>query len=470
MRILLDDRRDITLEAIAAVAWRGAGVELATEALERMDRCHASFEELVADRLRRDPGALVYGVTSAPGDGATVPLDAGAARARPGRLWTAASFGRPLPERVTRAIVTARLANFLGGHAAVRSSTAQAVAAMLESGPLPPVPAQGNGGAGEILALGSLFRPLSGELELTAKERMALINGSPCAAALVADVALAAQRRLELAESVFALAADGAGMPDEHIAPELEDLWGDDHETAALRSLRALLDGSDRIRQSHQAAVSLRILPRMLGAARRAVSEAAAAATTALASVTDNPVYLPPGADRPLGEVYATGGYHNARAVAAIDGAAFAQADLCQLAQRLTDHLFQHPGTAPLIVATEWGLKPLHMVQTGWAEEARTLAQPTLLSLGGFGQNDVPVLTFAGWQRAVAIGDCLNAALAVLAVIASQLLHAGGRSAPPALDPLLVRVRAACAPITEPRALGPDCQRLADDLRGLVLG
>ena len=36
-------------------------------------------------------------------------------------------------------------------------------------------------------------------------------------------------------------------------------------------------------------------------------------------------------------------------------------------------------------------MKPLHMVQTWWAEEARALAGPTLLSLGGFGQNDVPV-------------------------------------------------------------------------------
>jgi histidine ammonia-lyase len=108
------------------------------------------------------------------------------------------------------------------------------------------------------------------------------------------------------------------------------------------------------------------------------------------------------------------------------------------------------------------------MVQTGWAEEARSLAQPTLLSLGGFGQNDVPVLTFAGWRRAKAIGECLDAALAVLAAIASQLLYAGGRDAPPELRPVLERVRASLAPVDEPRALGPECQRLAEDFRRLV--
>ena len=131
-------------------------------------------------------------------------------------------------------------------------------------------------------------------MALTPKERMALINGSPCAAALVADVALAGRGRLELAESAFALVAEVCGAPDEHFAVELADLWGDAYEAAALASLRTLLDGSGRVRQHHQASVSVRILPRVLGAIRRAQAAAEAAATVALSSVTDNPVYLPP--------------------------------------------------------------------------------------------------------------------------------------------------------------------------------
>ena len=99
--------------------------------------------------------------------------------------------GEPLPDRVVRAIVLARLANFLDGHAAVRGLVAQAVAGMLDGDRLPAVAVQSNGGSGEVLALGSLFFALSTRVSLTAKERMALINGSPCAAALIADVALA---------------------------------------------------------------------------------------------------------------------------------------------------------------------------------------------------------------------------------------------------------------------------------------
>jgi histidine ammonia-lyase len=461
--ITLAERHDITLAALEAIAWRRIRVEIAPQTLARMDLCAESFDRLVAERVGDDSGALIYGVTSAPGDSAATVLDGQAAARRPTRLWTAMSYGDPLPERVVRGIVLARLANFLGGHAAARGQVAIAVAEMLnDEGGVPPVPIQSNGGSGEILALGTLFYELSGRLQLTAKESMALINGSPCAAALVADVALAGRPRLELAERVFALVADVVATPREHYATELEELWGDPHEAAALQSLRALIGAETSVGQSHQAAVSLRILPRVLGAARRAQTQAEEAAHTALSSVTDNPVYLPPTEERPLGAVFSTGGYHNARSAPAIDALTFAYADLCQLAERLTDHLFQHPQVGLLLSRDEWTVKPLHMAVNGWAEEARARAQPTLISLGGFGQNDVPALSFLAWQKFTAVARALDGALAGLAVVASQALHMGDRTPPPRLHDLIGQVRAAVAPVDVPRALGADCQELAN--------
>src|SRR3954451_6500677 len=199
MPLRLATRADLSLDAVRRVAWEGEGVELAEAAVERIDACHAAFAAFVAARIAEDPGALIYGTTTAPGDGAAVALTPEAQARRPTRLWTAHAFGAPLPDRVVRAIVLARLANFVDGHAAVRSEVASAVAAMLGD-PLPEVPSQGNGAAGEIVALGRLFYDLSARMDLQPKERMALINGSPCAAALVTDIALAGQARLTLAE------------------------------------------------------------------------------------------------------------------------------------------------------------------------------------------------------------------------------------------------------------------------------
>ena len=467
MTVRLATREDISLGAVRRVAWEGEGVELAPEAVERMDSAHASFAALVAARVAEDPGALIYGTTTAPGDGAAVALTPEAAARRPTRLWTAHSFGEPLPERVVRAIVLARLANFAGGHAAVRADVARAVVAMLR-GPLPEVPVDGNGGAGEILALGRLFYSLSAGMELEPKERMALINGSPCAAARRQCDVGHERGRLELAEAVLALAIEAARAPLEAYAEDLEALWGDEHETAALRSLRALLAGGAPARQAHQGAVSLRILPRMLGQARRALAEAEAAAEVSLRAVTDNPVYVVPDADRPLGAVVSNGGYHDARAPAAMDAVGATWADLCQLCQRLTEQLLQHPTTAGFLARDEWTMKPLHMVATGWAEEARAHAGATLLSLGGFGQNDVPSMGFVAWRRATAAGRCLDASLAIVAALASQALHGAGQAPPPALAPLLEEVRVALPPVEAMRWLGPDLEAVADAFRARV--
>src|SRR3954469_8931870 len=148
MTLSVATRTDLSLDAVRRVAWEGESVELHPDALAAMDRGHPSFRALVEARLAEDPGALIYGTTTAPGDGAAVPLTAEAQARRPTRLWTAHAFGAPLPERVVRAIVLARLANFVDGHAAVRSDVARAVVAMLDE-PLPEVPADRHGGAGE---------------------------------------------------------------------------------------------------------------------------------------------------------------------------------------------------------------------------------------------------------------------------------------------------------------------------------
>jgi histidine ammonia-lyase len=458
--VTIGSRADLSIAAVRRVAWDGEAVTLAPAVVERMERGHEAFAAFVAARLAEDPGALLYGVTTGPGDAGAAVLSDEAQATRPRGLWTGASFGEPLPERVVRAIVLARLANLVDGHAGARPSVAEAVAAMLGEEPLPAVPARGNGGSGEILALGRLFGPLAEALELEPREKMALINGSPCAAALVTDAALAGRGRLELAERTFALSVEAILAPLEAFDSALGALWGDPHEAAALASLSALLADGAPGRTEHQGPVSHRVLPRVLGRVREAQAQAERTAATALASVTDNPVFLPPSAARPLGALISNGGYHNDRAHPALDALAHAWADLAQLAQRHVDKLFQHPVSGPPL-SGEWKAKPLHMVAAGYAEEARTLAQTTVLSLGAFGQNDLPSPAFLAWGKAVAVGTCLDRTLAVLAALGAEVLHAAGRPVPPALAPFVDEIRAAFPPVDTPRPLGPDAERLA---------
>ena len=453
MTVVLTNRREIDLDAFLRVAWRGEDVRLAPEALERMAECRQSFLALLAS----DPDLVVYGTTSGGGERARFRLTA-EEMAEQGRRPSrgSSSWGEPLPERVVRGILLARLANWVEGHGAVRPELAEAAASLLDGEPLPEVPARGNGGAGEVLALGHLVGAIvdrAGGTEL--KEPMALINGSPCAAALVADAALAARRRLAVAHQAFALSAEAALAPLEAYSPPLAELWGDEHEAAALRELRRNLRGGAPERRAYQAPVSYRILPRVLGQAHRAVAAAEHAAAVSLSSVSDNPVYLPPDDEHPLGHAFSTGGYHNGMAYPALDNLAAAWADLCQLAERQTERLLAVIETGNYDV-----MAGFYMVMVGWAEDARAAAQRTFIPLGGIGQNDTAAPTFFAWRKEREAGICLDAALAALAALASDELARADRAAPPALAPFLAGVRDVFPVAGERWARGGDAARL----------
>ena len=478
MTVVLTRRADINLESYRRVAWQGEGVRLSDTALQVIADCRRSFLALI----EKDSDLVIYGVTTAMGELAGRRLKP-KERERHGQLKAfaaATSFGDPLPERVVRGIVLARLANFVEGNAATTPRIAKAVAAMLD-GAMPAVPGSGQGGAGEILALYPLFAELSTRFDLEVKERGSLINGSPCAAALVADAALAARRRLDLAHRVFALSIEAFRAPLEHYDAALEGLWGDAHETAALRGLRACLGGAGDGRRNFQAPVSYRILPRVLGHAHRAAAGAESAANLSLAAASDNPVYVPPDAQHPLGRCLSTGGYHNAMVAPALDDLAAIWADLCLLCDRHSSKLLiGRVSHLPdlLLVGREASDADGHghigyvpMAVTGYLEQAKAAAQRTFIpgsESAGAGQDDVASPVFLAWAKEERAGRCLEAALAMLAVVASQALHATQRQAPPALHAFLAGLRAIVPPVEEDRVLGPELNRLADDFTAHV--
>jgi histidine ammonia-lyase len=475
MTVVVDTRADFTLENFRRVAWDGEGVEIGPRALERMESTRSSFLAL----LESDRTAFIYGTTTRPGievGKAVAPDDQrGYARTLRGSWSPSFGGGGVLEARVTRGIVFARLANFVEGNAKTRPVIAERIAALLD-GPLPAVPLGGHVAAGEILTLAPIMNAVEGDFE--EGETMALVNGSPCAAALAADVALAAATRLHAAEEVFALSVEAFGAPLDAYDEALEALWEDEHEVAALRGLRAGLDGAEASgRLGHQAPVSYRILPRVLGQAYRAVSGVEHAAAVSLRSVTDNPAYLPPDDGHPLGRAISTGGYHNAIAPQAISTLAAAWADLIFLAERHVTamHVGATSELPPLLERPGGGGGKTNLL--GWTagsflEDARTAASATLLPAGvGDAQNDVGAPTFLAYRKELFVADCLDSALALLAASASQGLWVTGREPAPPLRPLLERVRALFPPVDDPaeRRIGDELGGLAEAFRAAAL-
>jgi histidine ammonia-lyase len=469
MPIHLTSRADFTLANYLRVSWEGECVEFNESALARMAETRRQFLDL----LDSDPEIYVYGVTSGYGPNAGLRLSPEQRRehARRPPYGSNSAFGPALPDRLARGIVFARLANYVEGHAAISPDLACAIAALLAGSEMPKVSMWGQGGAGEVLGLAPLFIDVAERFELGEKEALALINGSPCAAALVADAALAGRRRLELAEEVFALSCEAILAPHEHFAAELEELWRDPLESATLTRLRALMAGGKVNRRPFQAPVSYRVLPRVLAQFRRTVEAAEAAASTSLGAITDNPVFLAATSERPKARIYSTGGYHNAMAYPTLDNLAAAMADLCHIADRHTSKLLDgRYSLLPDQLQKGDGYGDgysgcLGMVQVGYAEQARRAAQRNFLpgsEGGGFGQNDVSPPTFPAWRAQDEAGRCLDAGLAILAVIGSQALFVTDRSAPPALAQLVHQVRQYVPPLTHSRVLTNEMTALAN--------
>jgi len=470
MTVVLSSLKDMTLDHCRRVAWGGEAVRFSEAAQQAMTKRRREFMALV-----ENPLITIYGVNTGYGHQAKRRLSPQERKeqAKAPTWHRAASWGDPVPGRVARAIVFARLANFVEGHSAISPHVAEAVAAMLDGQPLPPLPARGQGGAGEILSLSHLFAALAAGLDMAEKDMLSLVNGSPAGAALVADAALAAETRLEIAAEVFALAAEAFNTPLGHYAKELEVLWNNPHDAWALRKLRTLIDGGHGgDRRPYQAPVTFRIAPRMLGETHRAASVAKEVAEQSLASASDNPVFLFPDAQRPDGEMISTGGYHNAQAASAMDQLTAAYANLCLIGERMGVKL-QDPAVSllPPFLGMPEGrsyLGCLGMAMVGYGEEARLLAQASLLpgsESGGFGQDDVASPVFPAWSKQDRAGELLDMTLATLAPIAMRAYAVTGRPVPKPLEALAAEVSNAFPDDGHPEAFGPQLGRLAETFR-----
>jgi histidine ammonia-lyase len=455
MTVVVNSTDDFTLENYRRVAMDGESVAIGPKASRAMADGRADFLRL----LESDRTQFIYGVTSNFGPRAkiTIPPDQQRAHARaPGFRgnWARGFGGGYLDERVVRGIVFARLANFVAGNSKARPVVAERLAALLD-GPLPPVPFDGEVGAGEVLPMMHVLKGLRRD-DLEEGDANPLANGSPVSAALAADTALQACHRLDHAEQILALSVEAFGAPLDSYDSVLDDLWGDEDDASALAALRRYLDGAPLEGRRTAAPASYLVLGRILGQAHRAVAGVEQAARVSLRSVTDNPVYVFPDAGHPLGRAFSTGGFHNAMTYPALNALAATWADLTLLAQR-------HVTALRTVADAATGLEA---VLAGLVDEARAAAMPTLLPAAvNDPQDDVSSPVFSAYRRQARAAECLDGALAVLAAEASQVLFTCAREPAPPLQHLLGTVRAIFPPVEgKPGDLGPRAERLVATL------
>jgi len=487
-----------TLVELEAVA-RGAP----PPTLDAADRDRIAVARAVVEAAV-DSEQVVYGVTTGFGHLASVSVPpADAARLQVNLLRShAVGAGPPLDDEVVRAMLHLLAASLRRGHSGTRPELVELVLGLLERNVLPVVPSRGSvGSSGDLVPLAHLGLVLIGEGEaivegecmpgdealrraglepvvLSAKEGLALINGTHLMAAAGALALRDAQRLLEAAIVAAALSLEafkGSTVPFDERLHELRDHPGPVRVAARLR---ALLAGSGVV-ASHadcgrvQDPYTLRCAPQVIGAVDDALAYVAAALERELEAVTDNPLVFPSGdAGRP-GDVLAGGNFHGQPLSLPLDHLALALCELASFSERRVYALLSpsYAGLPPFLSPRPGlgsGLMIAQYAAAALVNECQVLSHPA-------GAGSIP--TSAGTEdfnsmgalaalKARAVVDSASQVIATELVCACQGLefHRPLRTTP-ALERAVEQVRELVPRVEEDRSLAAELAELATALR-----
>jgi histidine ammonia-lyase len=319
----------------------------------------------------------------------------------------ASGMGPPVEREVVRAMMLLRARSLAMGRSGARPVVVERIIALLGAGITPVVPEHGSlGASGDLAPLAHCALVLTGEgsvtdgggsirpgadalasagiepLELTAKEGLALINGTDGMLGMLVLACVDLEALLRVADVAAAMSVEALLGTDRAFAEDLIALRPQPGQVDSGFNLRALLAGSEIV-ASHrygdprvQDAYSLRCAPQVIGAARDALSFARGVAEVELRSAIDNPMVLPDG------RVESCGNFHGAPLGLACDALAIAVAQVGAIAERRTDRLLdatRSHGLPPFLAenpGVDSGMMLAQYAQAAMVAENRRLATP----------------------------------------------------------------------------------------------
>ena len=307
----------LTLEDLERVARFGEKVELAPEALHRIQTCRNMLEEKIA------AGEIMYGVNTGIGEFSEVVLTAEQVRDFQKYLIFnhSAGIGEPVAEENVRAAILSRIRVHSHGHSGCRPEITQTLVAMLNAGVTPVVCEKGSVGAcGDLAPMSQVALCLMGEGEafyggerlpsteafdragipvpgLHARDGLSTINGSNLITGMGTLQLLDAERLLGHAEIACAMTLEALKANMKPYDERLHRLRGFPGAVTSARNIRRMIEGSDllsgKVPIRVQDAYSMRSSPQVIGAARDQLAHTRRQFEIELNGVGDNPIFLP---------------------------------------------------------------------------------------------------------------------------------------------------------------------------------
>ncbi|MGD8791897.1 MAG: aromatic amino acid ammonia-lyase [Anaerolineae bacterium] len=316
MTIVLDGS-GLTIEKVVRIARHGERVELAPEAVERIEACRAMLEAKIEAR------EIMYGVNTGIGEFSEVVLtDDQVQQFQRYLIYNhAAGIGDPVPVEQVRAAMAGRINVHCHGKSGCRPAITQTLVEMLNKGLTPVVCRKGSVAAcGDLSPMSQIALLLMGEGEafyqgerlpgdeamaragiavpgLQARDGLAAINGANLMTAISALQIYDMNRWLKQAEIACAMTLEALYANMKPYDVRLHQVRGFSGAVRSARAIMRCIEGSDllggKLKIKVQDAYSMRSAPQVIGAAHDALAYARSQVEIELNGVGDNPVFFP---------------------------------------------------------------------------------------------------------------------------------------------------------------------------------
>jgi len=396
----------LTVDHVLAVARGRARVALDEAALVKVRAARDVVDRVLAS------GEAVYGLNTGLGSLARhhIPIEEISAFSFATVADQVASYGRPLPSDVVRAMIVSRVNGMLKAGVGVRRELIEALVALLNLGIHPIVRMVGSVGQGDLSEMADIGKVLIGRgwarygaetlrgeealaqagitpIALGPKEALGLISSNGVTMGRGSLVLIDAADLIDSMQIAAALSFEAFAANLSVIHPAAARARPHSGVLTAMSRLRELLEDSDLWRpgaaRNLQDPLSIRCVPQTHGALYDALTVARGLMETELNSAADNPLVL---VDE--GAIVSVGNFDVTSLAMAFDYLRLGIAHAAQVAnERVQKLLWNHFSGLPTGLARRdgvtGGLRPLGRSFAALASEARFLANPVSLDYRG---------------------------------------------------------------------------------------
>ena len=382
MKQVIITGNDLTLEELVSVCRENAPVALSGEAKERILESRRIVDKLVEEEQ------IVYGVTTGFGKFSDVIVTQEECLTLQKNLIIthAVGAGKPFSRDVARGIMLLRVNNLAKGFSGAKLETVQTLVAMLNRGVTPVIPQKGSlGASGDLAPLSHMVLPMLGLgeaefnghrmagshamlqagiplIELTAKEGLALINGTQAMTSVGALTLYDSIQIMKTAEIAAAMSFEANRGVVDALDQRLHSVRPHCGQIRSAQILRKLLEDSRNVTHQREIRIqdgySLRCAPIVHGASRDAIAFVKKQVETEMNSVTDNPIIFPD-----TQEAISGGNFHGQPMALAFDFLGIALSELADISERRIERLVNPAiGGFPAFLVEKGGLNSGFMI------------------------------------------------------------------------------------------------------------